>query len=319
MSEDDINQKGLSDKLAPRARNRTVVLTPEMTGQVRARLNVSDEPEDKNFIDSAKLGQHLEQRIKQQDIPAPQSSSSQSIASQSNTFNSGFNVPQDTYGNKNIRSEENTFQPPPRPQNTTNNNSFRSNYGESSQFIPPSQVTQSRPSVNEPPKVPFYQHLNQPVAESTILDEPIAKVAPPKSTFYQPIAESTRKQQELLLSLVGFLVSFDQNPYGEAFELREGRTIVSCDVPSGGGTVLLLNDPSISSMHAVIRATKDGNVVLLDQLSDSGTYVTTGNDQELKLNGEMAPLKHGDTVRFGDRTFSFCSIATRLNSKGSDV
>jgi hypothetical protein len=103
--------------------------------------------------------------------------------------------------------------------------------------------------------------------------------------------------------LLGFMVSFDENPYGEAFEIREGRTIVSSDLPMSGGTVLLIEDASVGSMHAVLKAERDGTLILLDQLSESGTFVRAQGGEEQQLSGDRAVIKHGDMVRFGSRSF----------------
>jgi len=103
--------------------------------------------------------------------------------------------------------------------------------------------------------------------------------------------------------LLGFMVSFDENPYGEAFEIREGRTIVSSDLPMSGGTVLLIEDPSVGSMHAVLKADGNGTLILLDQLSESGTFVRANGEEEQQLSGDRAIIKHGDMVRFGCRSF----------------
>jgi hypothetical protein len=103
--------------------------------------------------------------------------------------------------------------------------------------------------------------------------------------------------------LMGFMVSFDENPYGEAFEIREGRTIISSDLPMSGGTVLLIEDASVGSMHAVLKAESNGTLILLDQLSESGTFVRVQGGEEQQLSGDRAIIKHGDMVRFGSRSF----------------
>jgi hypothetical protein len=104
--------------------------------------------------------------------------------------------------------------------------------------------------------------------------------------------------------LVGFLVSFQNSPFGEAFEIREGRTIISSDLPTAGGSVLLIEDPSVGSMHAVIKAESAGTLVLLDQLSETGTFVRKfESEQEEELAGDRMTIDHGDMVRFGSRTF----------------
>jgi len=108
--------------------------------------------------------------------------------------------------------------------------------------------------------------------------------------------------------LLGFMVSFDTDPYGEAFELREGRTIISSDLPRNGGRVVLIEDPSVASMHAVIKADAD-KIILLDQLSECSTVVIRQGQEDLELSGDREELTNGDIVKFGDRSFKICLVS----------
>jgi pSer/pThr/pTyr-binding forkhead associated (FHA) protein len=56
-------------------------------------------------------------------------------------------------------------------------------------------------------------------------------------------------------------------------------------------------------MHAVLKAEGNGTLILLDQLSESGTFVRAQGGEEQQLSGDRAILKHGDMVRFGSRSF----------------
>lgn len=108
--------------------------------------------------------------------------------------------------------------------------------------------------------------------------------------------------------LVGFLVSYDTNPNGSIFELRAGRLIVTSESP-GGGNYILLQDGSVSPMHAIIRISQSGEIQVLDQLSEFGTRVQRfGSEQEEELSGEKTSLEHGDIIKFGNRKFHVCII-----------
>lgn len=110
--------------------------------------------------------------------------------------------------------------------------------------------------------------------------------------------------------VVGFLVSFDKNENGDVFELRMGRLIVSSE-NAGAGNCLLLEDETVSPMHAILRINKGGAVQVLDQLSEHGTKIrryASGDEEE--LSGDKGALEHGDVVIFGKREFSVCIIAT---------
>jgi len=64
-------------------------------------------------------------------------------------------------------------------------------------------------------------------------------------------------------------------------------------VGKAGGTMHVVDDPTVSSQHAQIYYSQ-GNFVLQDLGSTNGTYV---NDQRVT---QMVALKDGDLVRFGN-------------------
>jgi len=109
--------------------------------------------------------------------------------------------------------------------------------------------------------------------------------------------------------VVGFLVSFNPNPNGQIVELRSGRIIVTSE-PASSGNFILLNDETVSPMHAILRITDEGEVQVLDQLSEYGTKIRRfGADEEEELSGEKSSIEHGDVISFGSRAFHVCTIA----------
>ncbi len=103
--------------------------------------------------------------------------------------------------------------------------------------------------------------------------------------------------------VVGFMVSYDKDPNGWVCELRVGRLIVSNQASPTDNT-MVLEDDSVSSMHAIIRVGSKGDVQILDQLSESGTRIKRfDSEEEEVLSGERATISHGDTVTFGQRKF----------------
>ena len=108
--------------------------------------------------------------------------------------------------------------------------------------------------------------------------------------------------------VVGFMVSFDKNEFGEVFELRVGRWLISSKMAEQQPCIVI-DDESVSPLHAVVRATKDGKIQVLDQLSEYGTGVTSsGEAEERDATGTMVNVQHGDIVRFGERRFLICMI-----------
>lgn len=114
--------------------------------------------------------------------------------------------------------------------------------------------------------------------------------------------------------LIGFFVSFDRNSNGQVFELRVGRLIITSE-HSAGGNCLVVDDASVSPMHAIVRISAAGEIQVLDQLSEFGTRVKRfGSDEEQVLSGDKTTLDHGDVVKFGNRSFYVCLIPKRDES-----
>lgn len=100
--------------------------------------------------------------------------------------------------------------------------------------------------------------------------------------------------------LVGFLVSFASDELGTYVELREGRLLISSE-GSSSDNVLVLRHESVSPMHAIMRISGAGEVLILDQLSEHGTKIRRAeNNKEECLMGDKSALKHGDIVIFGE-------------------
>ncbi len=149
-----------------------------------------------------------------------------------------------------------------------------------------------------------------------------------ESSFNPPASASTREAAPVVQTaarppardsivwsrpsgVIGFLVSFDDDEHGEVFILRSGRLIVTSEVPVGG-SYLFIKHASVSPMHAIVRISEEGEVQVLDQLSEFGTGVKRyESGEELQLSGDKCVLNHGDTLRFGKRTFWLCLMPMR--------
>lgn len=107
--------------------------------------------------------------------------------------------------------------------------------------------------------------------------------------------------------IIGFLVSYDQDPNGEVYELRSGRVIVSSEA-AGAGEHLLIDHPTVSPMHAIIRINPSGEIQVLDQLSEHGTKIIRVKGEIKELSGEKGPVYDGDTISFGERNFHICLV-----------
>ena len=213
-----------------RARNRTVMLTPEITGQVRARLAQEMDPGGDDF-------QPFNNMARGEAAARP---------------NAGTFIPQ---GNQ---SEQvgSTYSP-------------------------------QKSGGAEAPAAGARKQLPPPVSQQAAPGAVWSKETP----------------------IVGFLVSFDGNQNGDVFELRSGRLIVSCE-PASGGSYLVIEDPSVSPMHAILRISTTGEVQVLDQLSEFGTHIKRfGVEEEEHISGEKSTIEHGDVIKFGNRVFHVCILA----------
>jgi len=218
-----------------RARNRTVMLTPEVTGQVRALLN-QDRPSDSPPARDSQQGDGF----------APVSGS----------------------GSLNPMTGLITRDGPREQSKPT-----------SGGFTLQTETKQSVPT-------------GAPIDHGVV-----------QSARQQSVGLATDK----LTRIVGFLVSYDKNPTGEVLDLRFGRWIVSSDKTSDGN-FLIIKDESVSPLHAIVKITEEGEIQVLDQLSEHGTSIRHKDGDEEKLSGSMGTIDHGDKVTFGSREFHVCLI-----------
>lgn len=233
---------------ASRARNRTVMLTPEMTGQVRALLG-NEEPAGQRRDPLADL------------LPPMGGGYTRPGAGR------GFSEP----------SKQIDYAPevPEAGGERTPTGRLRST----------GSLRSSGPGANPP----AFSVGAAPVSRGAMSSQSVtAKLARTK--------------------IIGFLVSFDKDDNGEVFEIRAGRWLLTSR-PTDHSDYILIEDESISPLHAIVRATNDGKVQILDQLSEFGTAVTPKSEgEEQDITGSMTSVGHGDRIRFGKRVFTVCLV-----------
>jgi pSer/pThr/pTyr-binding forkhead associated (FHA) protein len=98
--------------------------------------------------------------------------------------------------------------------------------------------------------------------------------------------------------LVGFLVTFQNDPGGSFWPLHSGRTQLGRS--AGEGIDIALQDASASSRHASLHADPaTGQAFVEDDGSRNGTFLN-----EARLNsGERRQLRDNDRLRLGSTTF----------------
>lgn len=99
--------------------------------------------------------------------------------------------------------------------------------------------------------------------------------------------------------LVGFLVTYNRNPQGKAYNLYEGKNFIgrdtSCDVS-------VPEDNQMSSRHmSILYRNVDNKYKYRDEQSSNGTFV----NKELSDEGE---LQNYDIIRLGSTVFIFIAI-----------
>ena len=97
--------------------------------------------------------------------------------------------------------------------------------------------------------------------------------------------------------LVGWLVTYSNDPLGMDYKIFEGRNIIGRDMDCN----ISVNDGRVSAKHAVILY-RAGKYSITDQQSSHGTYV---NDEDIELNPRY--LNDGDIICVGKTIFKFRS------------
>lgn len=133
-------------------------------------------------------------------------------------------------------------------------------------------------------------------------DDPFARALEP--------AAPTAAWPPLTRPLVGIFVTFSGTPNGRILPLTQGRTDVGRDPGPPGPEVLILDDDSVSSTHALITA-QPGVIWFEDNRSSNGTKVKSLGETEFRPlpPGVPSQLKDGDIVQMGDSILQFRAVA----------
>jgi len=326
----------LGNNAQSRARNRTVMLTPEMTGEVRSILKTEDSAAaDDDFL---RPGQKSKS---EEDVVIPPMVTPERI-----TGGLGLNFGRSTNRaettrfsreeldraiglnseSKDLISEAVTAQSIP----VVESKAVESETKESLAFNPLTTLAPSngsaflkspgqpkprtQPAERQAPKIKQPEPRQAPAANmsSVVSSRPVEnlekEVSVTKSAAVKPAPKEVAPKKPTS-KIVGFLVSYDETEFGEVFQIRAGRKLITSR-PTDHGEYMLINDKTVSPLHAILRATKDGKVQVLDQLSEHGTAVIKkGEKEETEITGGLEEVNDGDTIRFGERTFEVCLIS----------
>lgn len=336
--EGDPNSKVTSS----RARNRTVMLTPEMTGHVRALLYndegqadtaqeasplIEHRPDPVNDIISSSTGWNRPERPEPpmgsgfggSNLPdfgaANADPSLHGGGFQSGGFAPNFETPSGqggaSQGNRGAAFGSPTIQ---------------SNIGQAGGFgfpgtapfqgsagAPPARgLAGVQPPKNEVPVGGRKERATDRYELDPSFSPPASQSQAPAPQSFEHAVQPQRRSSSG--KVIGFLVSFDSDENGECFDIRSGRLLITCR-PTDQGDYILINHETISPLHAIIRATKEGKVEVLDQLSEYGTgIIRSGQEDEIEVAGARMVLQHGDVLRFGERRFIVCLVPSVKSS-----
>lgn len=280
-----------------RARNRTVMLTPEMTGQVRALLYQDPEEEQADSVNDS---------LQQGDWSRPEGSGTTSLqerAKEGADFGKDFSA-----------ARQDSPRPERRGGSTGKIDVDAVNEVISTPLSRPSDTFRRPGPVSNPGNAPRSPGLG--VATGGIgvgRKSPSESRQRPSSTNLQAAVQAPTSR------VIGFLVSYDKEKNGEVHQICAGRWLITSR-PTDHGEYILIRDETVSPLHAIVRATQDGKVQILDQLSEFGTGVQrVGTDAEQEVAGAMVAVDHGDIVRLGKRRFVVCLVPkTGTANEGGD-
>lgn len=263
--EESVEDNGQNIDPASRARNKTVMLTPEVTGQLRALLNRENGSSKQSTPDNINPLSDILPPIGREEPASVVADPLEGIGRREATIQSG-ELPVLSGGHV---------------QSATQNGEYHSE--------------QSVADVSEEP-------------HRSVMAKPVFAVNPAataNSVFNQ---QNTASARSVTSKIVGFLINFDDNEYGDVIEIRKGRWLLTSR-PTDQGNYIIVDDPSISPLHAIIRATDSGSIQILDQLSEHGTgVISSGEEEEVDIAGTMVNVSHGDLVRFGLRYYIVCVV-----------
>jgi rRNA maturation endonuclease Nob1 len=115
-----------------------------------------------------------------------------------------------------------------------------------------------------------------------------------------------RREASAVGRLFGWFVSY-LNPEGDAVELREGKFFISSEKVRKSD--LVIDDPSLSSPHAMVSLFQSQGLVVQDLMSERGVFVRRKGNAAYRKEEDAVRLEHGDWLRIGDVEFLVVLIA----------
>ena len=112
----------------------------------------------------------------------------------------------------------------------------------------------------------------------------------PLKTYIPVSSEVKEPQNRKRRRIVGWIISYELDPFGADFRIYEGRNTIGRDTTND----ITIIEESVSGKHAILLY-RNGNFFLRDEMSSNGTYV---NGEEI-LPDTPKRLNDGDIIVFG--------------------
>jgi len=321
-----------------RARNRTVMLTPELTGSMRTRLGGQSAGE---VFEAVGVANRAVRELPEQEWESPlglDSAPTGDVARLDGQEPEQKTIGWDTTASAvDFEPEDVGFMQPEPDVSATDDNGFQaprwdeptSELPNDARVISPARIVRPGASSSVGKVDAYVPETENPwndagaTNQTTSYEEedPLAVISQsfetgiPEGVDFEPQMEAERHEKVFWRNpsqLVGFLVSYDHEPLGSYVELRKGRLLVTSE-GEVSGNCLVISHGTVSPMHAIMRIAEGGSVQVLDQLSEHGTRIVRGSSGEdagenVLLSGDKASLRNGDILSFGERNFHVCLV-----------
>jgi hypothetical protein len=283
------NNNGKKGEGTIRARNKTVMLSPELAGQVRAKM-ASELAKNKPAVAVENQGGLHRPTIKS---PVQETSAAQRSGSVSRP-----EAPTSIRRSSTPSSTSVITPPVARPRDAEPVKPYQQEV-----VYRDEPVRMQEPESPEPVVSGYDLQMEEVSGEHLKAESVKTDPASLKVTY-------TKKTK-----VIGFLVSYDNDVEGEFVVLRVGRLMVTSDAGSsaqdgstGQWNVLVIPDDTVSGMHAIMKV-QVGELHVLDQLSEHGTRIVKAGTTEVEeLSQARGVAAHGDKIQFGKRTFVVCMV-----------
>lgn len=145
--------------------------------------------------------------------------------------------------------------------------------------------------------------------EPTREPEPIEKEKEEVQRVHQVKPQKLEVQENIVPidgSLIGWLVSFNEDPRGNSREIRDGRFFVGAERlrPSD----FVIEHESVSTPQCLVVCEAERGVTIQDLMSERGTFIKRAGSRDYERHSDQVELRNGDWVRFGNFEMLFVAV-----------